>query len=93
MTFVNRLFSECFNVAFMINIKNCRKINYVFTFQYIYIYIFFKYGKNWLQTQATTLLNKINITIYFENLTFELHGLYALNTHVKFCVNLILFII
>ena len=34
-----------------------------------------------------TLLNKINITIYFENLTIELHVLHALITHVKFCVN------
>ena len=41
--------------------------------------------------KITTLLNKINITIYFENLTIELHVLYALNTHVKFCINRILF--
>ena len=39
------------------------------------------------------LLNKINMTIYFENLTVELHVLYALNTHVKFCINHILFTI
>ena len=39
------------------------------------------------------ILKKINITIYFKNLTIELHILYALNTHVKFCVNQILFII
>jgi len=39
------------------------------------------------------LLNIINITIYFENLTVRLHVLYALNTHVKFYVNRILFII
>ena len=38
-------------------------------------------------------LNKINITTYFENLTIELHVIYALNTHVKFCVNRILFTI
>ena len=49
--------------------------------------------QNWLQHQATTLLNKINITSYFENLTIELHVLYAFNTHVKFCVNWILFTI
>ena len=30
-------------------------------------------------------LNKINITIYFKNLTVELHVLYTLNTHVKLC--------
>ena len=33
------------------------------------------------------ILKKINITIYFKNLTIELHILYALNTHVKFSVN------
>ena len=40
-----------------------------------------------------TLLNKINIIIYFENLTVKLHVLYALNTHIKLCVNQILFTI
>ena len=39
------------------------------------------------------LLNKINITIYFENIIVKLHVLYMLNTHVKFCVNQILFTI
>ena len=34
-----------------------------------------------------------NITAYFENLIVELHILYTLNTHVKFCVNWILFTI
>ena len=34
-----------------------------------------------------TLLNKINITTHFENLTIELHVLYALYTHIEFCVN------
>ena len=38
-------------------------------------------------------LNKMNIITYFENLTVELHVLYTLNTHVKFCVNRILFTI
>ena len=38
-------------------------------------------------------LVKKNITTYFENLTIELHVLYALNTYVKFCVNRILFTI
>ena len=33
------------------------------------------------------------MTKYFENLTIELHILYALNIHVKFCVNQILFTI
>ena len=42
---------------------------------------------------SLTLLNKINITIYFENLTVKLHVLYTHNTHIKFCVNRILFTI
>ena len=37
--------------------------------------------------------HEINITTYFKNLTIELHVLYILNTHVKFCVNYILFTI
>ena len=37
--------------------------------------------------KATTSFNKINITIYFENLIVELYVLYALNLLVKFCVN------
>ena len=43
--------------------------------------------------KTTTLLNIINITTHFEKLTIRLHILYALNTHVKFCVNRILFTI
>ena len=39
------------------------------------------------------ILNKRNITTYFENLMVKLHVLYVLNTHVKFCVNRILFTI
>ena len=46
-----------------------------------------------LLPKATTLLNKINITTYFKNLTIEFYILYALNTHVKFCINRILFTI
>ena len=38
-------------------------------------------------------LNKIKIATYFKNLTIDLHILYALNTHVKFCVNRKLFTI
>ena len=49
--------------------------------------------QNWLQHQAINSLNKINITAYFENLTVELYVLYALNTHVNFCVNWLLFTI
>ena len=44
-------------------------------------------------SKATTLVNKINITTYFENLTVELYVLYALNIHVKFSVNRISFTI
>ena len=43
--------------------------------------------------KATILLNKINITAYFENLTVELRVHYALNTYVKFFVNQILYTI
>ena len=44
-------------------------------------------------TTRLTLLNKINIITYFENLTIELHVLYALNIFVKFFINHILFTI
>jgi len=40
-----------------------------------------------LQVKITTLLNKININTYFENLTIELHALNVLTTHVKIYVN------
>ena len=43
------------------------------------------------EEEGTTLLNKINITTYFENLIIKLHVLYTLNKHVKFCINWILF--
>jgi len=33
------------------------------------------------------------MTKYFENLTIGFHVLYVLNTHIKFCVNEMLFII
>ena len=36
---------------------------------------------------------KINIVIYFENLTIELHILYVLNIHIKFYINQMLFTI
>ena len=35
----------------------------------------------------------LNIITYFENLTVKLHIFYALNIHVKFCVDWILFTI
>ena len=40
-----------------------------------------------------TLLNIINITMYFKILIIRLHVLYTLNIHAKFCVNQILFTI
>ena len=49
--------------------------------------------KHFGQSLATTLLNKINIITYFENLIIELHVLYTFNIHVKFCINWILFTI
>ena len=39
--------------------------------------------QNWLQPQATILLNEININTYFENLTIDLHVFYALNKFVS----------
>ena len=56
----------------------------------------FTYNKKILSkviVKATNLLNKINITTYFENLIVELYVLYALNILVKFYVNWILFTI
>ena len=50
-------------------------------------------GQNLATKLVVASLNKINITAYFENLTVELHVLYALNTHVNFCVNQMLFTI
>ena len=42
---------------------------------------------------TTTPTKKINMVVYFNNLTIELHVLYVLNTHTKFHVNWILFTI
>ena len=42
---------------------------------------------------ATTPTKKINITIYFENLTLELYVFYILIINVKFSVNYMLFTI
>ena len=44
----------------------------------------FKDGTKFSYKICCNLLNKISIITYFENLTVELHVLYALNTHVKF---------
>ena len=40
-----------------------------------------------------TPTKKININIFFENLTVKLHVFYVLNTHIKFHVSQMLFII
>ena len=47
--------------------------------------------KVWLQIKIPS--KKINIVIYFENLTIELHILYVLNIHIKFYINQMLFTI
>ena len=52
-----------------------------------------KLAEKLVEPKVTILLNKINITIYFENLIVKLYVLYTLNTHVKFCVSWILFTI
>ena len=57
-----------------------------------YIHKFNKW-QNLVIKLVVNLINKINTIIYFENLTVELHVFYALNTHVKFCVNQISFTI
>ena len=46
-----------------------------------------------MKPKTTTLTKQINVVIYFENLTVELHVFYVLKTHVKFYVNRMLFII
>ena len=38
----------------------------------VFFFFFYKL-QNWLQPKVTILLNKINITSYFENLIVELH--------------------
>ena len=43
--------------------------------------------------KSTTSFKKINITIYFENLSIGLHVLYTLNIYIKFCANYMLFTI
>ena len=53
-----------------------------------YIYI-----QNLSTKLVIPLLNKINFTTYFKNLTVKLHVLYVLNIYIKFCVKWILFTI
>ena len=45
------------------------------------------------QSSATIPKKKINMVTYFENLIFILYALNVFNTHVKFIVNKMLFII
>ena len=45
------------------------------------------------QSYTSFKKKKKNITTYFENLIIELHTLYALIKHVKFCTNQLLFTI
>ena len=71
---------ESFDSVFMWNIINYQK-NHFFLRQSLVIKL------------TITSLNKINITSYFENLTVQLYVIYTLNTHVKFCINYILFTI
>ena len=47
--------------------------------------------KVWLQIKIPS--KKINIVIYFENLTIELHIFYVLNIHIKFYISRMLFTI
>ena len=50
--------------------------------------------QNWLKSKVTTLLNKINITTYFENITVKLHIPYSLNTRqILFQSDIIYYII
>ena len=72
-----------FNATILLN-----KINNIIYFENNKVQL-----QNWLQLKDITSLNKINITIYFENLTIELYIFYTFNTHVKLCVNQMLFTI
>ena len=53
---------------------------------FIFFIIIFLLLQN-LTSISLTLLNIINITIYFENLTVKLHIFYVLNIYVKFYDN------
>ena len=44
----------------------------------------FLIGQSLASKLVVALLNKINISLYFENLTIELQVLYTLNTYAKF---------
>ena len=89
-------FGERLHFYFRKKLQIGLKLSFLIHFVVIYPHVLFKEKiqlQNWLQLQTTILLNKINITIYFENLTVGLHVLYILNTLIKFCVNWILFTI
>ena len=60
----------------------------------VYIYIYFNiYGFINGQSLAIIPTKKINMTIYFENLTVGLNVCYVFTMHIKFCANRILFTI
>ena len=72
--------------------KETERYNLDFNLLYFIFRINFSYKDDYSLRLQLYLVKK-NITTYFENLTIELHVLYALNTYVKFCVNRILFTI
>ena len=67
---------------------------------FIYLFILSMYDSvGWVQITYNIILSnvipfdKFLLNLYFENLTDELHILYVFNIHVKFWINLKLFII
>ena len=72
--------------------RKTKRYNLDFNLLYFIFKINFSYKVDYSLRLQLYLVKK-NITTYFENLTIELHVLYALNTYVKFCVNRILFTI
>ena len=64
-----------------------KKIIVQIPFPFIYIFIgVCKVIKN-DEVLLKLLLKKLNMTIYFENITVELHIFYIFNTYVKFRIN------
>ena len=66
------------------HVKFC--INQILFTIHTYIYFWTKFGYN-------SQKKNINMVTYFENLIFILYALNVFNTHVKFIVNKMLFII
>ena len=66
----------------------------IFYYYYYFLRIKSKQIINWTNFGYNShKKKKIKKTIYFENLTIKLYDLYVLNTHIKFCVNKMLFTI